>query len=788
MTDLEEKFVKAAIDNKPDQVKFYLQAGVDVNVIFCSYTALMRACWDNRIELVKLLLDAGADPNIQTEDGDTAIIRTSWYGHAEVVQLLVDAGADVDIKNNLGQSALTNIHWTSRGRYEVEKILKLHSKVSIGEQMKQLMDTLVGTLNKASYAYYVENKSIMTDYEFDMKLKQLQELEKEYPEFKSPVSPTQRVGGEISEGFVKVKHEIALLSLENTYNKDDVESFIKDVKETSAQTLVAELKIDGLSVSLTYENGMLVNAATRGDGEVGEDITENAKRIKTIPLQLSAPVDINVRGEIFMSLTSFDKLNTKRALEGKEPSANPRNCASGSVRQLDPTTVAERELDIFIHSFGYCKQKTIESQVDMFHYLKHLGFKVNPNYQSFPVDDVTSILTFCNNWETRRTGLDYEIDGMVIKVNEFNQQEEMGTTSKVPKWAVAYKFKAPTAITKLDFVNWQVGRTGHITPVANLMAVSVGGITLKRASLHNMDELERLGIQEGDMVEVERAAEVIPHILRVVEKTADSKDIQWPTECPICKGSVRRDGPFLTCENPSCIAKVKKTIENFASRSRMNIEYLGDSMIELLVDHGLVTTITDLYTLTFEQLTTLPRVGERSAKRLLESIEKSKQNSLANLLAGMGIHCVGSTLSEVLANKYGSLEAITKATMEDLVAIEDVGETTAQYLLDFFSDTNATQVLLSKLEELGLPVAQEKKETAVTSITGKSFVVTGTLSKGRNAIHDMIRDAGGSVKSSVSNRVNYLVVGENAGSKKAKAEALGVVCLTEEELISLIGE
>jgi len=658
------------------------------------------------------------------------------------------------------------------------------------DEMKAKIEKLTDLLTRANHAYYVLNKPIMPDIEFDMKLKVLAALEIQYPEFKSPASPTQRVGGEAAEGFVKVKHDIPLLSLGNTYDEADVQEFLNKINKTASiateRMVIAELKIDGLSVSLSYEDGILVNAATRGDGEVGEDVTENVKRIRSVPLQLTKPYTINVRGEIYLPLSVFAQANEDRVAEGKEPFANPRNAAAGTVRQLDPTVVAKRKLDIFIHSFGSCQDEEIISQVDMFHTLKELGFKINPEYQSFPADDVTSIMLFCQQWETQRHHLNYEIDGMVLKVNDMKLQKAMGYTSKCPRWAVAYKFKAPAAITTLTSVTWQVGRTGQVTPVAELEPIPLGGVMVKRASLHNLDELVRLGVKTGDKIEVERAAEVIPHVLRVTETTANSKPIQLPTQCPTCNAALTQKGAFLFCLSEHCRAKITKTLEHFASRGAMNIDHLGPGIIEVLVETGLVTCIPDLYVLRFDDLIELPRFGASSASKLLKSIEDSKQNSLADLIAGLGINCVGSTLAPFLAEAFGSLQRLSEATLTELEAIKDIGPITGQYVVNYFKDKHRNYELIRRFQETGVNMTYTKPETKTTAITGKSFCVTGTLSKGRNEIHATIQAAGGIIKSSVGKGLDYLVAGDKAGSKLKKAGELGVTVLTEEELAALL--
>ncbi|MDD5089566.1 MAG: NAD-dependent DNA ligase LigA [Candidatus Wallbacteria bacterium] len=656
-------------------------------------------------------------------------------------------------------------------------------RMSAQERIRKLSTAL----HHHNHLYYVKNKPEISDHEFDLLLSELISLEKQFPEFRTVDSPSMRVGGEPAEGFVKFRHEVAMLSLDNTYSREELASFDRRVRESLAVyecEYFAELKINGLSVSLSYQKGILETAATRGDGETGEKITANARRIRSIPLRLAVPETIIVRGEIFMPLGVFRSLNAAREESGEEPFANPRNAAAGTVRQLDPAVVAERRLDVFVHSFGRSEAFEITTQEQLFLSLESLGMRVNPFGRK--CRGINEVMAFCDEWEERRRELDYEIDGVVVKVNDFKAQNTLGATSKSPRWAIAFKYKAPSALTRVRAVVFQVGRTGTITPVAELEPVRLGGVTVSRSTLHNFDEVERLGLMEGDFVEVERAAEVIPHVTKVFPDRRDGtqKPVNMPDRCPACGGSTERHGVFLRCVSRGCPERLKRRIGNFASRAGMNIDHLGPAIIEELVTRGLVRDIDDLYRLKLEDMELLPKFGGKSAVNLLQSIEKSKSNDLWRLISGLGIPGVGEHLSEVLAKRFITLSALMSADQDQLLAVNEVGPQTAEALIAFFNDPQVRR-MIENLSGAGLNFNCLATQGV---FSGKTFVVTGTLSENtRDGIHSLIRRLGGEVKNAVSRKTDYLVAGENAGSKLDQARKLGVAVISEEEFRRLLG-
>ena len=644
---------------------------------------------------------------------------------------------------------------------------------------KEIIEMLRNKLNKWNYEYYVKDNPTVSDQEYDSVMRKLIKMEELHPELDSSTSPSKRVGGEPLDCFVKVEHQIPLLSLDNTYNQEEVENFlnkiVSELKDEKCE-YVCELKIDGLSVDLIYKDGKLVRGSTRGDGKIGEDITENVKRIKSIPLEIPYKKELNIRGEIFMPISSFNNINKER----EKPFANTRNAAAGTIRQLDPKIVAKRNLDMFVHSFGYgLEEETLDSA---FSRLELLGFKINPN--RLITKEINDIIKFCNYWNNERTKLNYEIDGIVIKLNDFKQQKTLGSTSKAPKWAIAYKFKAKQKITKLIDVVYQVGRTGIVTPVAVLEPVEVGGVVIKRCSLANFDEIERLNIEIGDYVNVERAAEVIPHITSVViEKREKTKKIEFPEVCPICNEKTIRFGPFIKCKNILCKGKLKKSIEYFVSRANMNIEFLGESIIDQLVDKSFIRDLSDIYFLTKDDLLSLEGFGERSANRLLESIEKSKSNELSRLIGGLGIEGVGKTLAKKLSKRFDSIDNLMKASIDEFNNLDDVGLITASNIFNFFKYKENIDVI-EKLKIKGINT-ETKIEKGL--LTNKFFVITGKLSKPRSYFSNLIESNGGTVKGSISKSVNYLVAGDDCGSKLEKAKMLNVEVISENQLMEIIG-
>jgi len=645
---------------------------------------------------------------------------------------------------------------------------------------KEIIEMLRAKINKWNYEYYVKDKPTISDLEYDTVMRKLITMEGLYPDLDSDTSPSRRVGGEPLECFKKVEHKIPLLSLDNTYNQDEVENFLNKMEDDLAahhHEYICELKIDGLSVDLLYKDGKFIRGSTRGDGSIGEDITENIKRIKSIPLEIPYKEELNIRGEVFMPLSSFNKLNEDR----EKPFANTRNAAAGSMRQLDPTMVAKRNLDMYVHSFGYGLD--VETMSEMYNKLEEFGFKINPN--KVVTKDIKEIMMFCDYWNTERTKLNYEIDGIVIKVNNFTQQNIAGRSSKSPKWAIAYKFKTPQKITKVIDVLFQVGRTGIITPVAELEPVNIGGVVVKRCTLANFDEIERLKLEIGDYVNVERAAEVIPHITSVaLDKRTQTKQIEFPTKCPVCNSNTIRFGPFIKCKGDSCKGKLKKSIEHFVSRDHMNIEHFGESIIDQLVEKNIIKDISDIYYMTEADLLLMDGYAERSAERLLENIEKSKDNELRRLISGLGIEGVGRTLSKKLVKKYATIDNLINADLDELKNIEDVGSIISENIFNFFRDEkNKDMIEKLKIKRINTQYII----TENNKLIDKTFVITGTLTKPRSFFSNLIENNGGIVKGSVAKSINYLVAGENCGSKLDKAKALGVVIISEDQLMEIIG-
>lgn len=655
------------------------------------------------------------------------------------------------------------------------------------EKIKKRIEDLRKKINYHNYLYYVKNSPEISDYDFDMLLKELEALEREYPEFCSPTSPTQRVGGISADGFKKYTHRSSMLSLANTYNDTELIEFERRIRRIIGDRpfeYICELKIDGLSISLVYERGELVVAATRGNGLIGENVTENIKRIPSVPLRLFEPVTITVRGEIFMPIKSFEELNRDRLSKGLSPFANPRNAAAGTIRQLNPGVVSRRKLDIFIHSLGGIEGINIERQSDMFRFLDRLGFKINNEYRVFK--DINGVIDYCKMWNKRRMDLEYEIDGIVIKVNEFKYHDILGTTSKSPKWAIAYKFSAPNGVSRLLDVIFQIGKSGVLTPVAVLEPINIGGVVVKRASLHNMDEIDRLGVMIGDYVVVERAAEVIPHIVMVLKdrRNGSEKQIISPKKCPSCNKEVVKDGIFIRCVNHECPSRIKKYLAYFVSRDAMNIENFGESLIDKLVDKGIIKDISDIYKLKIEDISSLENMGLKSAKKIIKSIEKSKDNSFEKVLVSLSIPGIGTHLSEILAEKFHNIDNIINAEFEELINIPEIGNQLAYNIVNFFKDKRNIQVI-ERLKRYGLKM---NKEGPINNgkLSEKSFVITGTLSKTRKEIENLIKSNGGRVKSSVSKDIDYLIVGDNPGSKLDKAKKLGIKIINEKELMDIL--
>jgi DNA ligase (NAD+) len=647
------------------------------------------------------------------------------------------------------------------------------------------------------HRYYVLDDPEISDFEFDKLMRRLQELELEHPDLVTPDSPTQRVGGAPASEFPKVRHPAPMMSLDNTYSVDDLRDFDRRVRELAGRErveYVAELKLDGLSMALTYQNGALEHGVTRGDGTVGEDVTSNVKTIRSVPLRLAAkklklignPERFEVRGEVIMTRKAFEQTNAQREAAGEPKFANPRNSAAGSMRQLDPRIVAERKLDMFVYYLlvhgaeaGGEHARTLET-------LSQMGFKVNPHWRRCPGFD--DLLAYIQEWESRRDGLDYEIDGIVIKVNDTGLWQELGSTAKSPRWAVAYKYPARQATTRVIDIRPQVGRTGTLTPVADLEPVDVGGVTVSHATLHNMDEIERLGVKIGDTVLIQRAGEVIPQVVKVMKQAEEGREFVMPKKCPVCGGEVRRAAGEVAyrCVNAACPAKLKESLLHFAGRHAMNIDGLGDALVDQLVDKGLVHDVADLYRLTHQQLADLERMGDKSAQNLLDEIGRSKQAELARVVFALGIRFVGERTAQLLASHFGSLDKLAQASQEELVEAEEVGPRVAEAIQEFFQEKR-NQEVIEKLREAGLQFKQEQTRPTEGKLAGKQFVLTGTLPNySRDQAKQMIEGGGGRVVGSVSKKTDYVVVGADAGSKLDKARALGVKTIDEAALIKLL--
>ncbi len=643
--------------------------------------------------------------------------------------------------------------------------------------------------------YYQKNAPEISDFEFDRLLERLKELEAEHPELVTPDSPTQRVGGR-AEGFESFTHKVPLMSLDNSYSIDELRAFDERcLKLADGRKLdyVAELKIDGLSVSLHYKNGVLVVGATRGDGTTGDNVTSNVKTIKTIPLTLGSdfPDEIEIRGEVFMARSVFKSINAELEMQGEKLYANPRNFASGTLRQLDSSIVASRRLDMFPYDVWQGNQKPFASHWENFAWLEKQGFNVNPHRRLCgSIDDV---IGFCDDLLAERDALDYEIDGVVVKVDSTALQEEFGSTTKAPRWAIAYKYPAMQATTRLNGITVQVGRTGALTPVAELEPVLLAGTTVSRASLHNEDEIKRLGLRIGDHVNIEKSGEIIPQVLGVVEsrRTGEEVEYEFPTVCPVCGwDAVRPEGEAVRrCTNPVCPAKIKARVGYFAMRKAMDIEGLGDVLVEQLVDRGHVQTVADLYDLDLATVAGLERMAEKSATKVLDQIEASKSRGLQRLLFGLDIRHVGERYAKILANHFRDIEKLKTASVEQLDDIPEVGLAVAESVFQWFRDEDNLEIV-ERLQAAG--VKTEIDADAVANLderfVGKTFVLTGKLEGfTRDEAARLIEQRGGRTASSVSKKTDFVVAGSDAGSKLTKAQSLGVAVIGEEEFVAMLG-
>ena len=677
--------------------------------------------------------------------------------------------------------------------------------------MKEKYEKLRKEIEKHNNLYYNEDNPIISDMEYDKLIRELRDLEETNPNLKveyeiknskvgfgneksenENVSPTEKIGGIASEKFSKVRHRVPMLSLSNTYNISEIEDFDKRVKKIidvkKKIDYVLELKLDGLSISLIYENGILKQGITRGDGQIGEDVTENIMEIESIPKKLKEPISLEVRGEVILPISEFGRINQEREDEGEDVFANPRNAAAGTIRQLDKSIVKERKLDCYLYYLVNAEEYGMKTHKESIEYIEKLGFKTTKIFELY--NDFGKLEKAIDVWRTKREKLDYETDGLVIKVNEFEHYDELGYTTKSPRWAIAYKFPAEQVKTKLYDVTFQVGRTGVVTPVAELEAVNLSGSVVKRASLHNFDEIRRKEIKIGDNVIIEKAAEIIPQVVNVVfeDRKGDEKDIEVPTNCPICDSElVKEEGQVaLKCLNPQCPEKVKREIAYFVSRDAMNITGLGEKIVEKFIELGKIKTVVDIYSLKnyAEELENLEKMGKKSVENLINSIEESKKQGFSKVLYALGIPFVGKFNANLLTKNYNSIELLKEKSIEDLLEIKGIGDKVAVAVHTYLNDENNWAKIVA-LKEIGLQFEAEKAEEEKIEdnpIKGKSFLATGKLEKyKRNDIKDIILAKGGNYLSGVTKKLDYLIAGEKAGSKLSKAEELGVRVLTEEE-------
>ena len=657
--------------------------------------------------------------------------------------------------------------------------------------VEKRIEELISIIEKANYEYYVLANTSLTDQEYDRYMQELISLEEKYPELKRSDSPTVRVGGTVVDSFQKVTHEIPMLSLSNVFNESEIIAFDERIKKEGIVTpkYVCELKIDGLSVSLTYKNGVLVRGATRGDGVTGEDITHNVRTIKNVPLRLNKDIDIEVRGEIYMSKDSFESINEERKKNGQELLANPRNAAAGSVRQLDSKIAASRNLETFIYHLPNASDYGIHSHYEALNFMKELGFNVNPNIRL--INGISELLEYINEWTNKRETLPYEIDGIVIKLNDIDEQEKLGFTSKYPKWATAYKFPAMEVFTKLKEIIFTVGRTGQVTPNAVLEPVRLMGSVISRATLHNEEYVVSKDIKKGDIVAIRKAGDVIPRVEYSLKDRRDGteEDFVMTKTCPICGSSLIRKGTEASyyCVNELCDAKKIEGLIHFASRDAMNIDGLGEEIIEDLYNLGFVKNISDFYTLFKHrnELMELEGYGDKKISNLVDSIEKSKENSLERLLYGLGIRYVGNKTAKLLASKYPSINLLKSATYEELLGIRDIGEVIAKSVVEYFKNEKNLE-LIQTLQQYGVNMNYLGKNIISNdSFTNKTFVLTGSLSSiTRNEAKEKIELLGGKVTDSVTSKTNVVIVGDSPGSKYEKAKKLGIEIWDEEQFLT----
>ncbi|NWF50202.1 MAG: NAD-dependent DNA ligase LigA [Ignavibacteriaceae bacterium] len=668
----------------------------------------------------------------------------------------------------------------------------------MSEAVKKKIENLREKIREHDYRYYILSDPVISDFDYDELVKELEQLEIKYPQYITPDSPTQRVSKDLTQEFKPVNHKLPMLSLANTYNEEELYDFDRRVRENLPEgekyEYIVEPKIDGASVSLSYLNGILKTASTRGDGLVGEEITANIKTIKSIPLKINRSWqkkyklnDFEVRGEVFMMIKDFEKLNKEQELKGEKLFANPRNSAAGTIKLKNPAEVSKRPLNIFLYSIISVEEE-FESQSDNLEILRKLGFNVNKEYKV--CKSIPEVLEFCRTLEEIRYELPYEIDGAVVKVNSIRQQKILGSIAKSPRWAVAFKFKAKQAFTKVLKITWQVGRTGALTPVAELEPVFLAGSTISRATLHNFDEIRRKDIREGDKVVIEKGGDVIPKVVSVIldQRKSESKPVQPPAKCPVCNSKLFKPANEVAyyCENSECPDQVKGRLEHFASRGSMDIEGLGEALIDLFVQKGLLKSYADIYDLKHKrsELIQIERLGEKSVDNLLSSIEKSKQQPFAKVLFALGIRYVGAGAAKKLADHFSSIDSLANASEDEITSVYEIGPSIAKSVKRFF-DNEGNRHIIAKLKAAGLNFSAEKKVVSDNFFKDKSFVLTGSLTKySREEASDEITSLGGKVVASVSKKTDYVIAGENAGSKLSKARELGIKVLEEEEFLT----
>ncbi|MDD2649535.1 MAG: NAD-dependent DNA ligase LigA [Candidatus Cloacimonadales bacterium] len=660
------------------------------------------------------------------------------------------------------------------------------------DNIKERIIYLTKEIKRHNDLYYRHSLPEISDYDYDTLLKELVTLETQYPELKQDDSPTQRVGSDLYLGEKNIPHKQRMYSLDNAYSLEELKSFVLKAQndlQVKYLDICCELKIDGFSINLFYKNGTLMYATTRGDGYVGEIVTENIKTLKDLPLKIPFAGEIEIRGEVYLPVSEFERINEERQLDGLKIFANPRNAASGSIKLKDSSEVKKRKLNAFFYAVGFTNQPIAQSQSEIIKLLDKWGFPVNMHY--IRAKSYQEIVDFCNHWDKERYKLEYDTDGIVIKVDDIALQEELGYTTKSPKWAIAYKFKAEEKISELLDVAFQVGRTGAVTPVALLKPVSIAGTTVARATLHNIEEIERLDLRIGDKVRIIKSGEIIPKVLGVVEENRPNTHlkVQFPENCPVCKHKLEKEegGVITYCVNSACPAQLQRRLEHFTSRDAMDIEGLGPANISLLIENGLLNSIEDIYKLEYEKILMLERMGQKSVDNLKEAIETSKHQDFHKLLFALGIRFVGSKTAKILCKSFNNIEMLINATEEELQSIPEIGQKIASSIVKFFKDDDNVN-LIRKLQELGLNFNSSDETKNDTAISNLKFLVTGTLKNHtRNEIHKLIEKNGGIIISSVSKNLDYLIAGESAGSKLTKAQKIETIkIISEDQFLDMI--